>query len=119
MTSVLWLSFGISAILLLMILSLVRRRRLKEQYALLWIGFGVIMIVLSLNSGWLNALAVLFHVYYAPSLLFFFGIVFCLLLIIHLTVVISKLSDRVVRLVQEVSMLKKELQERKEKETTS
>lgn len=119
MTSVLWLFFGVSAILLVMILALVRRRRLKEQYALLWIGFGVIMIVLSLNSGWLNGLADIFHVYYAPSLLFFFGFVFCLLLIIHLTVVISKLSDRVVRLVQEVSMLKKELEGRKEKETTS
>jgi hypothetical protein len=118
MTSILWLSFGLSIVLLLLIMGLVRRRRLKEQYALLWIGFGVIMIVLSLNSAWLNGLASLFYVYYAPSLLFLFGIVFCLLLIIHLTVVLSSLSDKVIRLVQEVSMLKKELHEWREKETT-
>lgn len=119
MTSMLWISFGVSAVLLFMILALVRRRRLKEQYALLWIAFGVIMIILSLNTTWLNGLARLLNVYYAPSLLFFFGILFCLLLIIHLTVVISKLSDRVVRLVQEVSMLKKELEERKERDRAS
>lgn len=119
MTSILWLSFGISTIMLVMILALVRRRYLKEQYALLWICFGAIMIVLSLNAAWLNGLAKLFRVYYAPSLLFFFGILFCLLLILHMTVVVSKQSDRIVRLVQEVSMLKKELNERKEKGAAS
>lgn len=118
MSAVMWLSVAVSAAVLAFILSLVRRRRLKEQYALLWICFGVVMIVMSLNAGWLNGLARLFNVYYAPSLLFFFGIVFCVLLILHMTVVMSKLSDRVVRLVQEVSLLKKELEESKKREAS-
>jgi hypothetical protein len=107
---ILALALAISIGILLVILYFVRNRVLKEQYALLWLGFGVIMILLSVNSTWLNVLARLFGVYYAPSLLFLFGIIFCLLLILHLTIIISKLSDRVVRLVQEVSLLKKEIQ---------
>lgn len=98
----------LSLLLLFVVLRLIQRRFLREQYSLLWLLFGVVMFLLSTNTTWLNQLAAVVGVVYAPSLLFLVGIILCLLLILHLTVVISKLTERVVRLTQELSLLRDE-----------
>ncbi|MDN5363244.1 MAG: hypothetical protein PWQ91_305 [Eubacteriales bacterium] len=100
-----------SFIFLLMVLNFVRRGRLKEQYAILWIFFGLILIVVSLRVEIIDWLAALLGVVYPPSLLFLLGIIFCLSLIVHLTVVVSRLEERVVRLTQEIALLRAEVGE--------
>ena len=86
------------------VLTLVRRRRLREQYSIMWILLALVIVVASIKSGWLDALATMLGIYYAPSLLFLIALLFCFAYLLHLTVVISKLSDRVVRLTQELSI---------------
>jgi hypothetical protein len=98
----------LSIALLASVLRLIHRRYLREQYSLLWLFFGVVILGLSINTNWLEHLAKAVGIYYAPSLLFLVGIILCLLLILHLTVVVSKLTERVVRLTQELSLLRSE-----------
>lgn len=98
------LSILFSFIFVWFVLSLVRRRKLREQYSLMWIVLGLIIVSVSVQSHWLNALADALGIYYAPSLLFLIALLFCLAYLLHLTVALSKLSDRVVRLTQELSI---------------
>ncbi len=98
-----------AALFLLMALELVRRKRLKEQYSLLWLFTGFIMLVLALWRELLEYLARLLHIAYAPSLLFIAGILFSFALIMHYSIIISRLSSQNTRLAQEVGILHKEL----------
>ena len=96
----------ISIVFLIIILELVRRQRLREQYSLLWIAFGVLLFIISFNVALLERFAMWLDVKYAPALLFLFGLLFCFALILHLTLVITKLSNQVLRLTQEITLMK-------------
>lgn len=109
------LSMCLSFALILFVLHLIRRRILREQYSLLWLFFGLVMLLLSINTQWLEWLADRVNIYYAPSLLFLVGITLCFLLILHLTVVVSKMTERIILLTQEMGLVKNEL-EKYEKE---
>lgn len=102
---------AVSVVFLLIVFHLIRKKHLREQYSLLWLLFGLAMTILSIGTSWLEWLAEQFDVKYAPALLFLVGIIFCLVLILHLTVVVSKLSERVVRLTQETGLLRSELEQ--------
>jgi hypothetical protein len=101
----------ISAGLLLLILELVRRRRLMERYALLWLFSSLLLLVLSVWSGLLNTLASAFGVSYPPSALFAvaFGVV--LVLLIHFSLAVSRLSDQNKVLAQRIGLMQHQLDE--------
>lgn len=111
------LSMLLSSSLILFVLHLSRRRMIREQYCLLWLLFGLVMLILSMNTGWLEHLASQVHIVYAPSLLFLVGITLSFVLILHLTVIVSKLTERIVLLTQELGLMKHE-QELYEKANT-
>lgn len=96
--------------LLFMLLTteLIRRRKIEERYAILWLMLGIVMTMLSFFPHMLDRLSRLVHVHYPPSLLFLIGLLFSLVFILHLTMVISKLHRRMTRLAQEVALLKAE-----------
>ncbi|MFD0869821.1 Uncharacterized conserved protein [Chlamydia abortus] len=100
------LSVLFSLLFLFITLELIRRQKIAERYSLLWLILALIMLVSSFFPEWLNAASRLLHIYYAPSLLFFIGLIFSLLLIMHLTIVISKLQRQMTRMIQEVALLK-------------
>jgi hypothetical protein len=99
----------VSAGLLLLILELVRRRRLMERYALLWLFSAALLLVLSVWSGLLNTLASAFGVSYPPSALFAvaFGVV--LVLLIHFSLAVSRLSDQNKVLAQRIGLMQQQL----------
>lgn len=105
----------ISAGLLLLILELVRRRRLMERYALLWLFSSLLLLVLSVWSGLLNTLASAFGVSYPPSALFAvaFGVV--LVLLIHFSLAVSRLSDQNKILAQRLGLLQQHVEEDRER----
>jgi len=96
---------------LVVVLEFVRSKKLKEQYSLLWLLIGIVMIVLALWRNLLNLLASWLGIYYPPSLLFIVGILFCFALILHYSVIISRLHTQNVRLAQEIGMLNKKLED--------
>jgi hypothetical protein len=108
----------ISGGLLLLILELVRRKRLMERYALLWLFSTLLLLVLSLWSGLLNSLASALGVSYPPSALFAvaFGVV--LVLLVHFSLAVSHLSDQNKVLAQRLGILQRQVQEQNEQLTT-
>jgi hypothetical protein len=100
-----------SLLLILVVLELVRGRRLKERYALLWLATGVVLLVLSAWRGGLNTLAGWFGVTgYPPAVLFAVATLFILLVLLHYSTVISKLTDENVELAQRIALLEERVQ---------
>jgi hypothetical protein len=100
-----------SVLLILVVLELIRSRRLRERYALLWLATGVVLLVLSLWRGGLNTIAGWFGVTgYPPAVLFAVGVLFILLVLLHYSTVISKLADQNVILAQRLALLEQRLQ---------
>jgi len=96
-----------SLLLLLIVLELIRGRRLKERYALLWLATGLVLLVLSLWRGGLNTIAGWLGVSgYPPAILFAAAIMFVIAVLLHYSTVLSKLTDDNVLLAQEVALLR-------------
>jgi hypothetical protein len=98
-----------SILMLLVVLELIRSNRLRERYALLWLLTGVIMLVLAVWDGALVELADLVGIAYPPSALFVLISLFLLLVLLHYSTVISKLSDENRILAQRLALLENRL----------
>jgi hypothetical protein len=101
--------------LLVMILELVRRRKLKEKYSLLWLFTAIVLLVLSVARGLLDKLGAMMGIYYPPSAFFLLAFMFLMLITVQFSVVLSKLSERNQVLTQEVALLKLKLEELEKK----
>lgn len=103
----------ISLLLLIGVLELIRSRRLRERYALLWLATGIVLVVLSAWRGGLNTIASWFGVRsYPPAVLFAVGLLFVILVLLHYSTVISRLADQSTILAQRVALLEAKLRER-------
>jgi hypothetical protein len=99
-------------ILILVVLELIRSRRLRERYALLWLLTGAVLFALSLWRGGLNTIAGWFDVKgYPPAILFAVGALFILVVLLHYSTVISRLSDQNTILAQRLALLEEQLRE--------
>jgi hypothetical protein len=99
-----------SVLLLLVVFELIRSRRLRERYALLWLLTGLVLLVLSAWRDGLNTIAGWFGVTgYPPAVLFAVGTLFILVVLLHYSTVISKLSDQNVILAQRLALLEARL----------
>jgi hypothetical protein len=93
-----------SLALLLIILDLVRRRRLKEEYSALWIAASLVLLVL---AAWYQALRWVTHLIGGVALsstLFFFALLFVLFMLLHFSTRVSALERRLTVLVQELAL---------------
>jgi hypothetical protein len=97
--------------LFLVVFELVRRRRLLERYALLWLFASVVLLGLSIWRGLLEDLASAVGIFYAPSALFAVAFGFVLILLLHFSLVISRLAEQSKVLAQRVGMLQHEVDE--------
>src|SRR2546429_8980508 len=94
-----------SLLLLAVVFELIRSRRLRERYALLWLLTGVVLLVLSLWRGGLNTIAGWVGIEtYPPAVLFAVASFFILAVLLHYSTVISKLTDQSVVLAQRVAL---------------
>ena len=97
-------------LLVLVVLELIRKRRLRERYALLWLATGVVLLVLSVWRGGLNTIAGWFGVTgYPPAVLFAVATLFILLVLLDYSTVISKLADQNTILAQRLALLEQRL----------
>ncbi len=111
------LLFFIGLIVLVTIINLLRTRRLKEEYALLWILAALTLLATPILISPLDDIAFFLDIEYPPALFLGLGIIGLLLIIFQLTLVISKFSDQIRVLTQEVAILRLRLQQLEE--TTS
>ena len=100
-------------LLLLIVLELIRSRRLRERYALLWLATGAVLLVLSAWRGALNTIAGWLGVgTYPPAILFAAATLFVIVVLLHYSTVLSKLSDESTILAQRLALLEREVQDR-------
>jgi hypothetical protein len=98
-----------AGVLLLVVLELVRRRRLLERYALLWLGAATVVLVL---AGWSNALERLARalgIVDAPNALFFVALGFIVVLLLHFSAAVSRLSDQSKVLAQRLAIMEQRM----------
>jgi hypothetical protein len=102
-------------LVLVVIVELIRRHRLQERYALLWILTGGVMLFFALWRSALDRLAELVGVAYPPSALFMVAGLFVLVVLLHFSTVLSRLSDQNKTLAQRIALLEQQLRERDER----
>jgi hypothetical protein len=101
--------------LLLIVLDLVRRRRLLERYALVWLAVTALLIVVTLWDRILDGISSLIGVAYPPSALFVIAFGFVIFLLLHFSVAVSKLSDQSRVLAQQLSLLEERMRRQEER----
>jgi hypothetical protein len=101
----------VTAAIFLLVLELVRRRRLVERYALLWLSAALALLVLAIWTDGLGVLADAMGIAEPANAIFIlaFGVAFVLLL--HFSVATSRLAEETKILAQEVARLDQELRE--------
>ncbi|MCW3003213.1 MAG: hypothetical protein JWQ20_2511 [Conexibacter sp.] len=99
------LTIGGAVVILLMVLELVRRRKLKEEYSVLWVFTAVFILLVSVWFSLLSKVTSAIGAISPASTLFFFGLLFSLVLLLHFSVRISSLERRLTALVQEVGLM--------------
>ena len=94
-----------SLLLLLVVLEMVRRRRLMERYALLWLLAGLVLLGLGIWRNGLVHISKAIGIAYPPNALFFVAFGFVLLLLLHFSSAVSRLSDQTKILAQRLALL--------------
>jgi hypothetical protein len=97
--------------LLVFVLELVRRRALMERYALLWLLASIVILVLAIWDEALGMISRQLGILSAPNALFFVAIAFVLLLLLHFSAAMSRLTDQSKVLAQRHAMLEERLRD--------
>jgi hypothetical protein len=97
--------------LFLVVFELVRRRRLMERYALLWLFSTTVLLALAVWRDLLDQVAAAIGIFYAPSALFAVAFGFVLVMLLHFSLVISALADQAKVLAQHIGMLQARIDE--------
>ncbi|MCB9456877.1 MAG: DUF2304 domain-containing protein [Anaerolineaceae bacterium] len=105
--------FGLAASIgmLVFVLELVRQRRLREEYSLLWLATAIVLILLSVSRPLLDVLAGLVGIFYPPSALFLVALVFILIMLLHFSTVLTRLAQENKDTAQQIALLRWELEQ--------
>ena len=98
-----------TVLLLILVIELVRRRRLVERYALLWMSAAIVMVVLAIWNDALGFVADTLGIQSPPNALFLLGLAAVLGMILNFSVAISRLSEETKILAQLAARLDTEL----------
>jgi hypothetical protein len=102
---------GLAVVVCVVVFELVRRKRLMERYAIVWLVAGVTVLVLGLWQGLLTTLSHVAGIDYPPSALFAVTFLFVLVMLVHFSITVSRLSDQNKILAQRLGLLQQRLDE--------
>lgn len=100
----------VSVLVFIFIVNMVRKRRLREEYSVLWLATSVVMFVLILRYQWLVYLTRLIGATTTTTTLFLFALIFLILLAVQFCIKISRLTDQVKNLSQENALMKTDIE---------
>ena len=101
----------LAAAILIVVIELVRKRKLREEYTVLWVGTALILLALALWGELLTWFQKTIGAAASTSALFFGGLVFLMLVALQLSVRLSKLTFRNKTLSQRVALLEKQIED--------
>jgi hypothetical protein len=102
-------------VLFVLVLELVRRRRLLERYALVWLGSAFVLLALGVWKGLLSIISDAIGIAYPPSALFVIAFGFVLLLLLHFSIAVSRLTDQTKVLAQRLALLEQRQRDAEER----
>jgi hypothetical protein len=100
-----------SAALIVGIIYLIRKKKLKEEYAILWLFIFFIFLIISIFRGSIDYISKLLGISYQPASLFILLIAGAFLLLLHFSIIISGLRTKMNRLVSEITLVHKQLED--------
>ena len=109
-------AIGVSLILLLATIQLIRKHKLREQYALLWLMATAVILVLSIFGGIVDSLASFFNISYSPTLPLVAGLLFALMVLLTQSVALSNQRDQSRDMAQQMALLEYRLKELEDQE---
>jgi hypothetical protein len=101
----------LAAAVIAFIVALVRSRRLRAKYSVLWFSIGLALAVLAIFPGLLSWVSDLFGIAYAPATFMLLALSFLLVLVLHFSWELSRLEDRTRTLAEAYALLRQELDE--------
>lgn len=104
-------ALAVSVVLLIVVLELVRRRKLSEDYSWLWILASVVLLILSARREILHAVARWLGVYYPPMVLLMVLVVTVFVASLCFSVIVSHQRQQIERLIEETAILSGELRD--------
>jgi hypothetical protein len=105
------LLMAIVAFSLLFILRLVRQRKLRGKYALLWVGVGLLLFAFAVWPDVIIPIADWVGVEYEPAVVFGAAIAFLFLMVVHFSFELSRSEERTRVLAEEVALLRARMDE--------
>ena len=96
---------------LLFVLNLVRTKKLKEEFALLWLLTAVVLVLTPLFIDYLDMIAYALGIEYPPALIFLLAIISLLLILFQFSMRISRFSEQIKVLVQELALLRAQVED--------
>ena len=102
----------LAAAVIAFIVVLVRSRRLRAKYSVLWFSIGLGLAILAIFPGLLSWVSDIFGIAYAPATFMLLALSFLLVLVLHFSWELSRLEDRTRALAEEYALLRLELDER-------
>lgn len=98
-----------SLVVLFVVLELVRRRRLQERYSMLWIATALVLFVLAIWGSALQEISDVVGIAYPPTTLFIAAATFFLLMLLHYSTVLSRLTEQNMRLAQQLALMEERM----------
>src|ERR1700755_1675863 len=89
---------------------LLRRRQLREKYAILWLGVSIVVIALAAFPGLLDWSAHRLGVSSPPNLLLFAAVLVLLLVSVHLSWEVSRMEEETRTLAEEIGLLRMQVE---------
>ena len=114
-------AIAVSAALLAIVIELVRRRKLTEEYSFVWLLCAIALLSLSLWRDLLHVVAHWLGVFYPPAVLLLVPTVFVFVACLYFSVVVSRQRQQIERLAEEQAILaarQRELEHRTEDRPT-
>lgn len=105
------LALTLAVSMLIIVVELVRRQKLREEYAFLWIGTAIALMALALNPNILGWLGEITEAASSLSILFFGALVFLMLVALQFSVRLTKLTFRSKTLGQRLALLERQLED--------
>lgn len=99
-----------SIIFIIFIINLVKKDKLDEKYSILWVIASIVILIVAIFPKIITIVANKFNVYYPPTLMLLFAILVLGAYIVHMTVVITKQNKMIVKLTQEMGILKEKME---------
>lgn len=108
------LAVAASVFLVLVIFQLIRRRKLKEQYSLLWFLTAAVILLLALWDTPLFRISEAVGIATPSNLLFLVAIIFLFVMALHFSLLVSRLTDQSKMLAQKLALLDRDLRKGQE-----